>query len=109
MGDERRPGVAGTVFEDIALTDSLVDALEDRVMALEEIVAARGIGRLRAARRLGRSLRASIRHLPGRSFAERRSEAASTEWTSAQLAVGKRSELAERHCEPRQLRSSDDG
>ena len=28
MGDERRPGVAGTVFEDIALTDLLVDALE---------------------------------------------------------------------------------
>lgn len=58
---------------------TLMDALEARVVALEEVAAARGLRRLAAARRLGRSLRASIRHFSGDTFAERRCDAASTE------------------------------
>lgn len=73
------------VLDDVGLTDSLMDALEARVIALEEVAAAQGIRRLSLAWRLGRSLRASVRNFAGRSFAERRYEAASTEWGPAEL------------------------
>ena len=60
------------------------DALERRIIALEEIVAVRWPARILAAARLGRKLRRSVRHIPGGSFAERRSEAASIEWHADQ-------------------------
>ena len=80
--DALPPGFVRAVLDDAKLTDALMDALEARVIALEEVAAARGIRRLSAAWRLGRKLRASVRYLPGRSFTERRFEAASTEWGS---------------------------
>lgn len=78
------PGFVRAMLEDARYTDSLMDALEERLVALEEIAAASGFRRLAAASRLGRSLRASVRHFPGRSFAERRYESASAEWGSAE-------------------------
>jgi len=77
------PGFVRAVLNDSRLTDMLMDALEARVVALEEVAAARGLRRLAAARRLRRSLRASIRHFSGDTFAERRCDAASTELGSA--------------------------
>ncbi len=82
-GDRLPSGFVQDVLNDSRLTDMLMDALEARIVALEEIAAARCPRRLIAAWRLGRSLRASIRHFSGSSFAERRYEAASTEWGSA--------------------------
>jgi hypothetical protein len=81
-GDALPPGFVRAVLDDAKLTDALMEALEARVIALEEVAAARGIRRLSAAWRLGRKLRASIRYFPGRSFTERRFDAASTEWGS---------------------------
>jgi hypothetical protein len=61
-----------------------MDALEARVVALEEVAAARWVGRLIVLSRLGRSLRASVRHISGTTFAARRYEAGSAEWVLAQ-------------------------
>ena len=72
------------MLDDARYTDSLMDALEARLVALEEIAAARGFRRLAVASRLRRSLRASVRPFTGRSFAERRYEAVSNEWGSAE-------------------------
>jgi hypothetical protein len=83
VGDALPPGFVRAVLNDAKYTDMLMDALEVRVIALEEVAAARGIGRLTTAWRLARSLRASVRHFPGRSFRERRIDAASTEWVSS--------------------------
>jgi hypothetical protein len=80
--DALPPGFVRAVLDDAKLTDALMEALEARVIALEEVAAARGIRRLTASWRLGRKLRASVRHFPGRSFTERRFDAASTEWGS---------------------------
>ena len=80
--DALPPGFVRAVLDDAKLTDALMEALEVRVIALEEVAAARGIRRLSAAWRLGRKLRASVRYFPGRSFTERRFDAASTEWGS---------------------------
>ncbi len=80
--DALPPGFVRAVLDDAKLTDALMEALEARVIALEEVAAARGIRRLSASWRLGRKLRASVRHFPGRSFTERRFDAASTEWGS---------------------------
>jgi hypothetical protein len=82
MADALPPGFVRAVLDDAKLTDALMEALEARVIALEEVAAARGVRRLSASRRLGRKLRASVRHFPGRSFTERRFDAASTEWGS---------------------------
>jgi hypothetical protein len=82
--DRLPPGFVRDMLNDSRLTDMLMDALETRVVALEEAAAARGVRRVAAAWRLSRSLRASIQHFSGGSFAERRCEAASTEWGSAQ-------------------------
>jgi hypothetical protein len=76
------PGFVRAGLNDAKYTDALMEALEARVIALEEVAAARGIRRLTAAWRLGRKLRASVRYLPGRSFTQRRFDAASTEWAS---------------------------
>jgi hypothetical protein len=81
-GDALPPGFVRAVLDDSKYTDELMEALEKRVIALEEVAAARGFRRLSAAWRLGRTLRASVRYIPGRSFTERRFDAASTEWGS---------------------------
>jgi hypothetical protein len=67
-------------YEESLLTDSLLDALELRVAALEQIAAARGPGRVWLRVRLGRQLRRSVAHFPGGTFAERRTEAAGSDW-----------------------------
>jgi hypothetical protein len=64
-------------------TDSLLAALEHRVVALEAIVAAPFPLRIVAAWRLGRSIRRSVRHFPGDTFAQRRAEAVGNDWISA--------------------------
>src|SRR5260370_15368205 len=69
------PGFVRAVLDDARYTDSLMDALEARLVALEEVAAGRGVRRLVLAWRLGRALRASIRPFAGRSFRERRCEA----------------------------------
>jgi len=78
------PGFVRAVLDDARYTDSLLNLLEARLVALEEIAAARGVRRLVLASRLGRALRASVRPFVGRSFAERRREAVTAEWLSAQ-------------------------
>jgi hypothetical protein len=60
-----------------------MDVLEDRVAAIEEVLAAKGLGRLRAAWRLARMLRRSVGPFAGGSFADRRREAVSADWGSA--------------------------
>jgi len=59
------------------LTDSLIDSLEDRILALEEAIADPA-----AAECLGRSLRESAQRYAyaGPTFRERRTEAVRTEW-----------------------------
>jgi hypothetical protein len=61
------------------MNDEIDEVLELRVAAIEEVLAARGPRRWLLAARLGRVLRASVRHLGwvGPSFAARRAEAAS--------------------------------
>ncbi len=81
-GDALPPGFVRAVLDETKFTDLAIDALEARVVALEQVAAARGIRHISAARRLGRSLRASVRNFAGHSFAERRYEAASTEFGS---------------------------
>jgi len=61
-------------------TDSLLDVLEERVAAIEEVLAARGLRRLAATWRLTRKLRRSLEPFEGDSFADRRWEAISIEW-----------------------------
>jgi hypothetical protein len=78
------PGFVRAVLDDSTYTDSLMDALEARLAALEEVAAGRGVRRLVLAWRLGRALRASIRPFAGHSFAERRCEAVTAEWLAAQ-------------------------
>ncbi len=58
-----------------------LEMLEDRIMALEELVCAGWPRRVFLARRLRRAIRASIRGVPGRDFADRRVTAISYELT----------------------------
>jgi len=64
------------------VTDSLIDMLEDRLCALEEVEATRWPARIVVRARLGRTLRASIVPFPGASFRDRRLEAVTNEWLS---------------------------
>lgn len=68
------------VIEESNVTDLLSEHLEYRVARLEEITAARWPRRWLLRARLGRKLRASVRHFPGQSFGERRMEAAAADW-----------------------------
>jgi hypothetical protein len=70
------------VIGDSLLTDSLMATLEMRIIALEEVTAARWPRRLLLAFRLGRSLRRSVARYgrPGSDFEGRRIEAAGDEW-----------------------------
>jgi hypothetical protein len=77
------PGFVRAVLDDASYTDSLMDALEARLVALEEVAAGRGVRRLILLWRLGRTLRSSIRPYTGRSFAQRRCEAVTVEWLAS--------------------------
>lgn len=61
-------------------TDSLMDALERRIAALEEVAATRWPARILARRRLRRRLAAAMAGYSGESFYWRRAESASAEW-----------------------------
>ena len=61
------------------MTGYQLEMLEDRIMALEEIVCARWPRRVFLARRLRRAIRASIKGWPGRNFADRRVSAVTSE------------------------------
>jgi hypothetical protein len=65
-------------------TDSLAEHLEDRVAAIEEVLATPWPRRILVRARLGRQLRRSVRHFPGGSFGERRAAAASADWLESQ-------------------------
>jgi hypothetical protein len=77
-------GFVRAILTDARYTDSLLDALGTRLIALEEVAAARGPRRLLLAWRLAKALRASVRPFAGCSFAERRWEAVAVEWLAAQ-------------------------
>jgi adenylate kinase family enzyme len=62
-----------------AMHDQTVSMLEDRITDLEEIVWARWPRTFFAARRLRRKIKASIRGVPGATFAHRRVDAVSYE------------------------------
>jgi len=66
------------------MADSLGDFLEDRVLAIEAVIAAPWPFRLIGYLRLGHQLRNSVRYFPGRSFQERRTQAITTQWLSAE-------------------------
>lgn len=87
------PGFVRAVLDYARYTDSLMDALETRLAALEEVAAARWPRRLVLALQLRRSLRASVRSFAGSSFAQRRREAVSAEWLSAESAVPRNENL----------------
>ncbi len=78
------PGFVRAVLDDASYTDSLMDALEARLVALEEVAAGRGVRRLVLAWRLRRALRASIRPFAGRSFAGARQSRLSG-WRRSQI------------------------
>lgn len=71
-------------WTDQLVTDSLMDMLENRIVRLEEVAAARWPRRLLLARRLRRELRASVRYVPGDTFTDRRGEAVGSEWGAAE-------------------------
>jgi hypothetical protein len=64
------------------MMDDLDELLEARVAALEEIAAARWPASIGVRRRLRRALRRSVAHMPGETFADRRTEAAGAEFLS---------------------------
>jgi predicted DCC family thiol-disulfide oxidoreductase YuxK len=72
--------LACQVSRELLETDSLMGHLENRVAALEAIVATPWPWRIVAAWRLGRAIRRSVRHFPGDTFTEQRTEWASTDW-----------------------------
>lgn len=61
-------------------TDWYAGELLRQVVALEEIVFARWPRSALLRRRLRRELRASVRHIDGRTFADRRRETLATGW-----------------------------
>jgi hypothetical protein len=65
---------------DSAMTDQLAEELLLQIVALEEIVAARWPWRIIVRARLRRDLRASVRHVDGRTFTDRRINALGTGW-----------------------------
>jgi len=87
------PGFIRAALDYARYTDSLMDALEARLMALEEVAAARWPHCLILTLQLRRSLRASARASAGSSFAQRRREAVSAEWLSAESAVPRDEDL----------------
>jgi hypothetical protein len=80
----------------IDMTDAAADALEDRVSALEEIIAARWPRSIFARRRLARQLRASAATFAwaGGDFATRRAEAMSEDIQIRSVPKALRAEVA---------------
>ena len=70
----------GDLGRDSAMTDCLAQDLELRVAALEELLYARWPRSIGVKRRLRRDLRASVAHVPGGSWTERRAETIGTGW-----------------------------
>ncbi len=64
------------------MTDDLDELLERRVAGLEEIAAARWQASIGVRRRLRRSLRRSVAHARGETFADQRAEAVTSAWLS---------------------------
>jgi hypothetical protein len=63
-----------------ASNEQLDSALEERVIAIEAVLAAPWPLRILAAMRLGRALRRSVAGYQGATFRERRWEATTAEW-----------------------------
>ena len=68
------------VFFAEVVDDDFDEIGEQRITALEELLFARWPRRIAVRRRLVRDLRASVAHVQGETFAERRSEAISSGW-----------------------------
>ncbi len=72
------------------MTDDLDELLERRVAALEEVAAARWSASIGVRRRLRRSLRRSVAHARGETFADRRAEAVTSAWLARRPRGGAR-------------------
>ena len=68
------------VIQDSTTTEQLAETAELRITALEEVLAVRWPARILARWRLARDLRASVAHVQGGTFGERRIEAIGTGW-----------------------------
>ena len=68
------------VYQESAMTDQLAEELLLQIVMLEEILAARWPRRILVRARLRRDLRASVRHVEGSTFADRRINALGTGW-----------------------------
>ena len=68
------------VYQESAMTDELAEELLIQIVMIEEVVAARWPRRILVRARLRRDLRASVRHVEGRSFTDRRINTLGTGW-----------------------------
>jgi hypothetical protein len=68
------------VITESRMRDEQDDILELRIAVLEELVFTRWPRRIAVRRRLARDLRASVRHVEGATFTEKRVEAIGSGW-----------------------------
>ena len=73
------------VHAESAMTDHLAAELQLQIVALEEIVAARWPRSVILRRRLRRDLRASVKHIQGATWTDRRIEALGSGWLERPL------------------------
>jgi len=66
--------------DELSVTDSLAWDLEHRIAQFEQITAARWPRRWLLRTRYAHQLRASVRHVPGRTWLDKRAEAVTISW-----------------------------
>jgi hypothetical protein len=66
--------------DELSVTDSLAWSLEHRIAQFEQITAARWPRRWLLRTRYARQLRASTRHVSGRTWLDKRTETVTTDW-----------------------------
>jgi hypothetical protein len=79
-------GLRREVIDDQTVGDELHSRLEERVIAVEAVLAARWPRSLLLRTRLARKLRRSVRGYQGHSFREQRWEATTVEWLTRRTA-----------------------
>ena len=78
--DDELENFKRTVSWSITQTDAFASELLLQVVVLEEVIAARWPRRILVRRRLRRDLRASVAHVQGASWTDRRINSLSTGW-----------------------------
>ena len=68
------------VYQESAMTDALAEELLIQIVMIEEVLAARWPRRILVRARLRRDLRASVRHVDGGTWTDRRIETLGTGW-----------------------------